>query len=71
MGGEIMKYPLGEHHKESITSKTGKKLTDITLDEVMKGHVSSNDIKISKEKDIANKLNISPINPRINIAKYE
>ncbi len=44
-----MKYPLGVHHKDSITSKTGKNLTDITLDEVMKGHVSSDDIKISKE----------------------
>ena len=44
-----MQYPLGEHEKERITSKTGKKLTDITLDEVMKDHVSSDDIKISKE----------------------
>lgn len=44
-----MKYPLGVNHKDSITSKTGKNLTDITLDEVMKGHVSSDDIKISKE----------------------
>ena len=31
-----MQYPLGEYEKERITSKTGKKLTDITLDEVMK-----------------------------------
>lgn len=44
-----MQYPLGVHHKDSISSKTGKKLTDITLDEVIKGHVSSDDIKISKE----------------------
>ena len=44
-----MNYPLGEYEKERITSKTGKKLTDITLDEVMKDHVSSDDIKISKE----------------------
>ena len=44
-----MQYPLGVYHKDSITSKTGKKLTDITLDEVMKGHISSDDIKISKE----------------------
>ena len=44
-----MQYPLGEDEKERITSKTGKKLTDITLDEVMKDHVSSDDIKISKE----------------------
>ena len=44
-----MQYPLGEPEKERITSKTGKKLTDITLDEVMKGHVGPDDIKISKE----------------------
>ena len=44
-----MQYPFGENEKESITSKTGKKLTDITLDEIMKNHVSSDDIKISKE----------------------
>ena len=44
-----MQYPLGEHEKEKIASKTGKKLTDITLDEVMKNHVSADDIKISKD----------------------
>ena len=44
-----MRYPLGELEKEQIRSKTGKKLTEITLDEVLKGHISSDDIKISKE----------------------
>ena len=44
-----MRYPLGESEKEQIRSKTGKKLTEITLGEVMKGHISSDDIKISKE----------------------
>ena len=44
-----MRYPLGEYEKDSIKSKTGKKLTEITLDEVRKGHISSDDIKISKE----------------------
>lgn len=44
-----MQYPLGEHELDKIASKTGKKLTDITLDEVMKNHVSADDIKISKE----------------------
>lgn len=44
-----MQYPLGEHEKEQITSKTGMKLTDITLDEVMKNHISADDIKISRE----------------------
>ena len=31
-----MRYPLGEYEKEKIASKTGKKLSDITLDEVLK-----------------------------------
>ncbi len=44
-----MQYPLGEHEREKIVSKTGKKLNDITLDEVMKNHVKAEDIKISKE----------------------
>lgn len=44
-----MRYPLGENEKDKITSKTGKKLTDITLDEILKDHVDPDDIKISKE----------------------
>lgn len=44
-----MKYPLGQYEAEQITSKTGKKLKDITLDEVIKGNITSDDIKISKE----------------------
>ena len=44
-----MQYPLGEHEKERITSKTGMNLTDITLDEVMKIPSSADDIKISRE----------------------
>ena len=44
-----MQYPLAEHEKDNITSKTGKKFTDITLDEVMKDHIAPDDIKISKE----------------------
>lgn len=44
-----MRYPLAEHEKENITSKTGKKFTDITLDEVIKDHIAPDDIKISRE----------------------
>ncbi len=44
-----MRYPLGEYEKDKVTSKTGKRLEDITLSEVMKNHISSDDIKISKE----------------------
>lgn len=44
-----MRYPLGEHDIDSIKSKTGKKLSDITLDDIKKGNVTADDIKISKE----------------------
>nr|WP_294493866.1 diol dehydratase small subunit [uncultured Mediterraneibacter sp.] len=44
-----MKYPLAEHERENITSKTGRKFNDITLDEVMKDHIAPDDIKISKD----------------------
>jgi len=44
-----MKDPLGENERENITSKTGKKLDEITLDEIKKGHITGEDIKISKE----------------------
>ena len=43
-----MNYPLGQHEAEQITSKTGKKLKNITLEEVIRGNVTSDDIKISK-----------------------
>lgn len=44
-----MRYPLGEFEKDNIRSKTGKKLGEITLDAVMRGQVTPDDIKISKE----------------------
>lgn len=44
-----MKYPLGEHEKDSIRSRTGKKLSQITLEEIKRGNVTADDIKISKE----------------------
>lgn len=42
-------YPLGKNEADSITSKTGKKLSQITLDEVKRGNVVADDIKISSE----------------------
>ncbi len=45
----MSKYPLGQNEADSITSKTGKKLSQITLEEVKKGNVQADDIKISKE----------------------
>jgi propanediol dehydratase small subunit len=42
-------YPLGKSEADTITSKTGKKLSQITLDEVKRGNVTAEDIKISSE----------------------
>ena len=41
-------YPLIEKYPELIGSKTGKKLEDITLDNIMKGSIAIDDISISK-----------------------
>ncbi|MDO5136066.1 MAG: diol dehydratase small subunit [Eubacteriales bacterium] len=42
-------YPLGQKEADTITSKTGKRLSEITLEEVRKGRVTAEDIKISSE----------------------
>ena len=50
MGGRTMsRYPLGQNEADTITSKTGKRLSQITLEEVKRGNVTSEDIKISSE----------------------
>ena len=42
-------YHLGKNEADTITSKTGKKLYQITLEEVKRGNVTAEDIKISHE----------------------
>lgn len=44
-----MRYPLGQYEKEHIRSKTGKKLSDITMEEIKRGNITADDIKISRE----------------------
>jgi propanediol dehydratase small subunit len=48
-GREMSNYPLKENRFDSVTSATGKKLSDITIENVMSGEITSKDIKISKE----------------------
>ncbi|MFV0464982.1 MAG: diol dehydratase small subunit [Lachnospiraceae bacterium] len=43
-----MKYPFGQYEAERITSKTGKKLSDITLEAIKARKITADDIKISK-----------------------
>ena len=49
-------YPLGQSEADTITSRTGKKLSQITLDEVKKGNVTADDTlkkqgQVAKEAD--------------------
>ncbi|MDF2613192.1 MAG: dehydratase [Clostridia bacterium] len=41
-------YPLIEKYPELISSKTGKKLEDVTIENIMNGNIGINDISISK-----------------------
>ena len=43
----MSQYPLGVYEKDRITSRTGKKLDQITLEEVVRGNITAEDIKIS------------------------
>ncbi|MBX7408465.1 diol dehydratase small subunit [Clostridium chauvoei] len=48
IGGINIKYPLSENDF-NIKSKSGKYLKDISIDEVIKGNITGEDIKVSKE----------------------
>ena len=42
-------YPLIEKHPQAIRSKTGKKLDEITMENVMNGNINIQDVSIAKE----------------------
>lgn len=42
-------YPLKQNSLGNVTTATGKKLSDITIESVMSGEITAKDIKISKE----------------------
>lgn len=46
----MIKYPLSQNMpEEQIKSKTGKSIKDISIENILSGNVSSEDIKISKD----------------------
>ncbi|MFZ5975523.1 MAG: diol dehydratase small subunit [Bacillota bacterium] len=42
-------YPLGEKIPEKVLTPTGKKLTELTLDKVISGEVTAEDVRIAPE----------------------
>jgi len=40
------KYPLGEHERERIVSRTGRPLSELTLDNIRAGKIEPNDLSI-------------------------
>lgn len=42
-------YPLSAKHPELVRSASGKRLEDVTLDKVLSGEISFDDVKISPE----------------------
>lgn len=44
-----MNYPLASYEKDSVRSRTGKSPDDITLEAVLAGDITAEDIRISKE----------------------
>ena len=46
MGQERRTYPLGEHERERIVSRTGRPLGELTLENVREGQVDAGDLTI-------------------------
>jgi len=46
MGEERRAYPLGEHERERIVSRTGRPLGELTLENVRAGQVDAGDLTI-------------------------
>jgi propanediol dehydratase small subunit len=40
------KYPLGEHERETIVSRTGRPLAELTLENIRAGKIGANDLTI-------------------------
>lgn len=46
---DVSQYPLGEKRKDLVRTPTNKTLDDITLENVMNGNITADDVKITPE----------------------
>ncbi|WP_164659570.1 diol dehydratase small subunit [Tropicibacter sp. Alg240-R139] len=44
-----IRYPLGVHHRDEISAKSGRPLRDLTLDQVQQGNAQPDDLSASTE----------------------
>lgn len=42
-------YPLAEHHPDEVTTPTGKRLADITMEAVIAGDITAEDLRITPD----------------------
>ena len=42
-------FPLGQHHRDEVAAKSGKKLTDLTVEDVLAGNASEDDLSANAE----------------------
>jgi propanediol dehydratase small subunit len=43
------RYPLGEHHRNQITTKSGRSLENLNIEQILSGDVDPGDVSISAE----------------------
>lgn len=48
-GPSIKDYPLADHHADEVTTPTGRHLSDITMDAVLGGEITAEDLRISPD----------------------
>ncbi len=41
------RFPLGQHHRETVTTKSGRPLSELDLERVLKGDVVPEDVSVS------------------------
>lgn len=48
-GTSTKDYPLAEHHADEVTTPTGRHLSDITMEAVLAGDITADDLRISPD----------------------
>lgn len=48
-GTSTKDYPLADHHPDEVNTPTGRHLSDITMDSVIAGEITAEDLRISPD----------------------